>query len=333
MEYKISIIIPAYNLEQYICKTLDSVLAQTYPHLEIIVVNDGSKDGTGALIDGYGKGDPRVKVIHQENGGVTSARLRGIAEATGEWIGFVDGDDYVEPDMFARLLENALANHADISHCGYRMVFPDGRVDYYYNSGRMIPQEGIRGCYDLLAGAMVEPGLWNKLYHRKLFAGLDAWMDRSIKTNEDLLMNFYLFRQSQGAIFEDICPYHYVLRRGSAATSRMNQNKLRDPRKVLHRIMDEAEPALMPALMPRLTRLLIYGAVMSLGDQRELIAPYRKEVRRELWGRLWAILCGSECSSKLKIMALWAAVCPASYRWVHNAYRKRSGLDKKYSID
>jgi hypothetical protein len=102
---------------------------------------------------------------------------------------------------------------------------------------------------------------------------------------------------------------------------------------VLHRILEEAEPALMPALMPRLTRILVYGAAMSLGQQRELIAPYRAEVRKELRERLWSLLSGSDCSPKLKIMALWAAVWPASYRWVHTAYEKRTGLDKKYSID
>lgn len=333
MEHKISIIIPAYNIEKYICTTLDSVLAQTHSNLEVIVVNDGSRDATAALIDGYADKDRRVKAIHKENGGVTSARLRGVAEASGEWIGFVDGDDYVELQMFERLLENALAHNADISHCGYQMVFPDGHIDYYHNTGRVVTQEGKQGCFDLLEGSSIEPGLWNKLYRRELFAGLSEWMDRSIKINEDLLMNYYLFKQSRCTVFEDICPYHYVLRKGSAATSQLNQHKLRDPRKVLHLIMEDADPELMPALTPRLTRILVYGATMSLGDQRELIAPYRKEVRAELRGKLWSILTGSACNSKLKVMALWAAVWPASYRWVHDAYAQSTGLNKKYCID
>ena len=134
MDNKISIIVPAYNIETYLARTLDSVLAQTYQNIEVIVVNDGSKDGTGAVIDRYAAQDHRVKAIHKENGGVTSARFRGVAEATGDWIGFVDGDDTIEPQMYGRLLENALKYGADISHCGYRMVFLS-RVDYYYNTG------------------------------------------------------------------------------------------------------------------------------------------------------------------------------------------------------
>jgi glycosyltransferase involved in cell wall biosynthesis len=86
----ISIIVPAYNVESYISNALDSILAQTYTKIEIIVVNDGSKDRTRTIIDHYASIDNRIKAIHKENGGVTSARLRGVSEAAGEWIGFVD---------------------------------------------------------------------------------------------------------------------------------------------------------------------------------------------------------------------------------------------------
>lgn len=228
MDNKISIIVPAYNIETYLARTLDSVLAQTYRNIEVIVVNDGSKDGTGAVLDHYAAQDHRVKAIHKENGGVTSARLRGVAEATGEWIGFVDGDDLVEPDMYERLLENALKYDADISHCGYRMVFPS-RVDYYHNTGKLVEQDHDAGLRDLICGSFVEPALWNKLYRRALFTGITEKMDFSIKINEDVLMNYWLFKASRKSVYEDFCPYHYILRPGSAATSKLNEHKLRDP--------------------------------------------------------------------------------------------------------
>ena len=188
MNKLISVIIPAYNIQDYLGVTLDSILAQTYDNLDIIVVNDGSKDHTGAVADAYAKKDSRVRVIHKENGGVTSARLRGVAEARGEWIGFVDGDDLIEPDMYRHLLENALKYNADISHCGYQMVFPS-RVDYYYNTGKLVEQSRETGLRDLLSGGFVEPGLWNKLYRREMFTDLMQKMDFSIKINEDVLMN------------------------------------------------------------------------------------------------------------------------------------------------
>lgn len=332
MEHKISIIIPAYNIEKYICTTLDSVLAQTHSNLEVIVVNDGSRDATAALIDGYADKDRRVKAIHKENGGVTSARLRGVAEASGEWIGFVDGDDYVEPQMFERLLENALAHSADISHCGYQMVFPNGRVDYYHNTGRLVRQDGIQGCRDLLSSSFVEPALVNKLYRRELFSGLATWMDQSIRINEDLLMNYYLFLRAKASVFEDVCPYHYVLRRGSAATSRLNSHKLEDPLRVTHLIMEDAPKELHDVIIPKLTRQLVSGATRELGDQADLILPYRRAARKELRRRLGGILTGSS-SLKLKMMALWAAVWPASYCWIHRIYAHVSGIDKKYSIE
>ena len=331
MNTKISVIVPAYNIENYLARTLDSILAQTYTNIEIVVVNDGSKDGTAAIIDRYAVRDSRVKAIHKENGGVTSARLRGVAEATGEWIGFVDGDDDIAPDMYAKLMENAMAYGADISHCGYQMVFPGGKVDYYYNTGRIVEQDNTKGMWDLIEGGFVEPALWNKLYRRELFEGLSDWMDTSIRINEDLLMNFYLFRQAKKSVFEDICPYRYILRPGSAATSKLNEHKLRDPMKVTRILLKEAPKAVMPAVYCKWVRMLIGGATMSFGEQKDLIAPYRKETRKELRSHLVEILRNR--GWKLKIMALWAAVWPWSYGFVHMLYLKITGLDKKYSLE
>ena len=331
MNTKISVIVPAYNIASDLPRCLDSLIAQTYRNLEIIVVNDGSKDNTADVINAYAAQDGRIKAIHKENGGVTSARLRGVAEATGEWIGFVDGDDDIAPDMYAKLMENATGYGVDISHCGYQMVFPGGKIDYYYNTGRIVHQDNTKGLWDLIEGGFIEPGLVCKLYRRELFAGLSEWMDTSIRINEDLLMNFYLFRQAKKSVFEDICPYRYILRPGSAATSKLNEHKLRDPMKVTRILLKEAPEAVAPAVYCKWVRMLIGGATMSLGEQKDLIAPYRKETRRELRSHLREIL--RNCGWKLKIMALWAAVWPWSYGFVHEMYMKVTGLDKKYSLE
>lgn len=333
MTDKISIIVPAYNVASCIEATLDSIWEQTHRELELIVVDDGSTDGTGGLLDACAEKDSRMRVIHQKNGGVTCARLRGVAEATGDWIGFVDGDDFVEPQMYRQLLRNAAAYDGDISHCGYQMVFPDGHIDYYYNTGELLCQSGLEGCRELLSGRRVEPGLCNKLFRRELFDGLSDWMDGNIKINEDLLMNYYLFKHARQVVFEDVCPYHYLLRRGSAATSRLNEHKLCDPVRVLHRIMDDGVASLQPILLCRLTRQLIAVATMALDEQTCWAKPHRKEARKELRRRLGSILSGSACDVKLKIMALWASVWPSGYGWIHRVYAKKTGLDKKYSVD
>ena len=331
MDNKISIIVPAYNIETYLARTLDSILDQTYRNLEVIVVNDGSKDGTGAVLDRYAARDPRIRAIHKENGGVTSARLRGLAEATGEWIGFVDGDDLAEPDMYERLLENSLKYDADISHCGYRMVFPS-RVDYYHNTGKLVEQDHDAGLRDLICGSFVEPALWNKLYRRSLFAGITEKMDFSIKINEDVLMNYWLFKASRKSVYEDFCPYHYVLRPGSAATSKLNEHKLRDPMKVTRAIFDDADEMLRPTALARLARQLIGGASMDANEQPQLVTPYRRECRRELRQRLFSILRCSAVGGKLKLMALFTALCPWGYGLVHQLYARARGLDKIYDI-
>jgi hypothetical protein len=258
-----------------------------------------------------------------------------VAEATGEWVGFVDGDDFVEPDMYARLLENALKYDAQISHCGYKMVFPNGKTDYYYNSGKLVVQAGQQGCTDLLDGGFVEPGLVNKLYRKELFEGLSDWLDTSIRINEDLLMNFYLFRGIKTAVYEDFCPYQYVLRSGSTMISKVNVHKLQDPLKVRYILLQETQevPEWNMVVEGHLIYQLITGATMGLADQKELIKPHRRKVRKELRHRLPGILRGKTVGVKTKVMALWAAVWPASYGWVHRLYAKITGVDKKYSVE
>ncbi|OUQ02420.1 hypothetical protein B5E92_14680 [Erysipelatoclostridium sp. An15] len=164
MDDLLSIIIPAYNIEPYIGRCLESLIIQTYKNLEIIVVDDGSTDNTLSIIKEYCNKDNRINVIHKKNEGVSVARLIGMKKASGEYIGFVDGDDIVEKDMFEFLINNAKKYGTDISHCGYVMDFPDGHSDYYYNTGRIIIQNNSKGLEDLLGGKYIEPGLCNKIY-------------------------------------------------------------------------------------------------------------------------------------------------------------------------
>lgn len=331
---KISVIVPAYNVEDYIENTVKSICNQNYRNLEIILVDDGSKDQTPTILDNLAKIDNRIKVIHKKNGGVTSARICGIKEATGNWIGFVDGDDYIEPQMYEMLLNNALEYGADISHCGYQMVFPS-RVDFYYGTGRVVEQDFNTALKDLLEGTFVEPGLWNKLFHRSLLQSFleEEKMDLTIKNNEDLLMNFYLFRCSQKSIYVDDCPYHYILRKGSATTSNINESKLQDPLKVLKILEKETvyDNELQFIVKRRIVALLIRLSTMSLKENPKLICAYRKSARKELSKKISEILYG-KYSIKQKIMVIWVLTWPDSYMWVHALYARVTGLDRKYDI-
>ena len=162
----------------------------------------------------YKNKDNRVTVIDKKNEGACIARNTGIHLAKGDYIGFVDGDDTVDDDMFETLVKNAIDYNADISHCGYKMVFPS-RTDYYYNTCDIVIQDNHKGLKDLLKADRVEPGLWNKIYKSSLFE--DIRLNEKIRYNEDLLANFYLFKKAKKSVFYDKCLYNYMIRKGSAA--------------------------------------------------------------------------------------------------------------------
>lgn len=216
MEETISIILPTYNAGEYIVRTLKSVCGQTYSKLEIIVVDDGSTDNTLAICKEYAKIDNRIKVYTKANEGVTKARDFGIGRATGEFIGFVDSDDTIEPEMYEVLYNNIKKYDADISHCGYKTVDSDGNINYYHNTQILRLQNNAEGIIDLIKGEEVEPSLCNKLYKHSLFSNLEY--DKNIKINEDYLLNLFLFGRAKKSIFEDKPLYNYHLNDNSGST-------------------------------------------------------------------------------------------------------------------
>lgn len=331
---KISVVVPVYNIENYINKTVESICNQTYRNIEIILVDDGSSDNSGRIIDEIAAKDSRVKVIHQKNGGVTFARISGIRIASGDWIGFVDGDDYIESDMYETLLKNAIKHHADISHCGYQMVFPS-RVDYYHNSKNLVIQNHETGLYDILSGDYIEPGLWNKLYRADIVKKVidQGLIDSSIRINEDLLMNYYFFKLSDTSVFYDICPYHYILRKGSAATSKVNKSKLYDPIKVQQIILKDANgnKLLTQVVYGRLASFYINGSIMNNPDREEFIDEYIAMCRRELKRIKEPFLEGNR-SRISKIKYHLCSFSPTLYRVFHKFYAIAKGTYNKYEV-
>ena len=324
----ISIIVPAYNIAPYLPRCLESLTAQAHRHLEIIVIDDGSTDETGAIIDDWTGKDSRIKAIHKENGGVSSARLAGIAAAKGEWIGFVDGDDFAEPEMFAHLLKNALEHDVDISHCGYQMVFPDGHIDMYYNTGRKDLFDHDTGLEALIRGEYLEPGLCNKLYRRQLFDGLTDWLDLSIRFNEDLLMNYYLFSRAEFSYYEDLPLYHYMLRKGSASTSKPQRFKITDPVRVMESILAETvgKPALYRAAAERYLRVLI-GTAQQRAWPDEAVAARQK--LKDSLRRFRSV----NVSEKVRLMAFGVAYLTPLYLLVRRIYDRVTGINKKYDLE
>ena len=278
----ISVIIPAYNVAPWLPRCLDSVLAQAYSKLEIIVVDDGSADNTRQVMEDYAARDGRIRPIFKENGGVTSARLAGVAAATGEWVGFADGDDAIDPDMYRHLLENAHAYGADISHCGHRVEFPDGRVAYVHNTGGLRQQDNLTGLRDLLDGGQVESSLCTKLYRRELFAGLAERMNPAIKNNEDYLMNYFLFSRAKRSVYEDFCPYRYILRENSASFRQLNEHSLFDPIRVRELIVEDSGSEIREDARRALMRNLLFAYAQLSVHPEKRYDEWRRRVRAEM---------------------------------------------------
>lgn len=229
----LTVFTPAYNRAHTIGRTYKSLCSQKCKDFVWLIVDDGSTDSSAKIIDDYADlYRDVIKILHIKNSGVSVARMKGVLAAKGDWIGLTDGDDVIEPDMYERLFDNAQKYNADISHCGYQMVFSDGRINYFHNTDKIRIQDKDTGIKDLLDGSIVEPGLCNKLYKSSLFSDFFDKVDLNIKINEDLLWNYYLFLKSQKSVFEDFCPYHYIVRMTSASRQKLNKNLIFDPIKV-----------------------------------------------------------------------------------------------------
>lgn len=317
---KISIVVPVYNLQDYIEHCISSILTQTHQNLEILIVDDGSTDDSRNLINRIAESDQRIVPIFKENGGVTSARLAGIEKATGEWIGFVDGDDEIEADMYERLLNNAIKYKADISHCGYQMIFYDGRVNYFHNSGCLVQQDRTTGLKDLLDGSLVEPGLWNKLFHKTLFHSLlrSKVMNPDIKINEDLLMNYILFSESKMSVFEDICKYQYIVRENSASRAKLNEHKIFDPIRVRQIILDNCFEEIRMDAEKALLRTCVYTFCTLVMDKQPL-KNEKKDVRAVISEHYH---CIEYLPITTKILAILIIKLPICFSIMYSLYSK-----------
>ncbi|RVT97535.1 glycosyltransferase [Rhodovarius crocodyli] len=167
---EVSVVVPAYKVSAWLDECLDSLASQTLERLEVIVVNDGSPDDTGDVADGWAARFPgRIQVIHKQNGGCASARNAGLAAARGEFVGFADGDDWVDPAMFAELYRAAILSGADVAQCGYAEAWADGS----YTSHRGAP-EGIGDwphvTEDTVALLTERPTIWRRIYRRDMLA-------------------------------------------------------------------------------------------------------------------------------------------------------------------
>lgn len=214
---KITIIIPAYNADPYLGICVDSVVAQTYKNLEIIIIDDGSTDGTAKLADELAELYNNIKVIHKPNGGVSSARNMALAAAEGEYIGFVDADDWIEPDMYELLAQAIELRGADLASCGVFYDAKDTEQYIIYKKTEVKPQiSDINSPYrDIMLVPQISGYLCNKLFKKELVTGL--FFEEKLAQNEDLLFVTEYLNSVTKMVNVEKRLYHY--RMGSSAPS------------------------------------------------------------------------------------------------------------------
>lgn len=205
--HKISIIIPVYNVEQYLAQCLNSVINQTYHNLEIILINDGSTDSCPQICDEYALQDDRIKVIHKKNGGLSDARNFGLTQATGDFISFIDSDDIVAADFCEKLLQASIEHKADIVECGF----------YKFENELDLPTGGVTAnatfelfetelALELLIKEYLKQIVWNKLYRKEVVAQLQFPVD---KINEDEYWTYKVFGNAKKIVKMQATLYFY----------------------------------------------------------------------------------------------------------------------------
>jgi glycosyltransferase involved in cell wall biosynthesis len=230
----ISIIVPVYKVEKYLDCCVQSILAQTYTNLEIILVDDGSPDASGQICDAWAKRDNRVHVIHKANGGASSARNAGLDVAKGEYIGFVDSDDYIDKDMYALMLEALCGSDVKIACCK-SLTFSVGSSPYSPMTGTYKKNiYGVKDALEKIFSFEMGTSFWRRLFHVSVFDGI-RFPEGQINEEYPLLVPITI--RAGGTVFLEQSLYYYRDRNdGVTGTAHTSLDKLGIVEKNLHLI-------------------------------------------------------------------------------------------------
>lgn len=333
---KISIIVPIYNMERYLDRCLTSLASQTLRDIEIVAVNDGSDDASLAILERYARGDPRFVVVDQPNGGVSAARNAGLAVCRGDYIGFVDPDDWADPGMYEALYRTAVKQNADIVMCGYRReygsyakekLYPYPELTVY--RGDEVQERVARRLLGPVGEELANPELldawgtvWSKLYRASLLLenGLRFTDLKRIGSNEDSLFNLEACLRASSFAFLNRPYYHYWRANEASLTARHNP-KLAEQFAVLFELMRQAaanggrEREDFRAALSNRIGLSLFGLGLNIAGSGNPASLRRKYA--EL-GKLLRIPLYREAARRLELRR-----CPPAWRlWMALAKRR-----------
>lgn len=223
MQPLISVIVPIYNVEKYLDRCVGSIINQTYKNLEIILVDDGSPDNCPKMCDDYAKKDSRIKVVHKENGGLSDARNAGMKFATGEYVSFIDSDDYISLDFYKTLLQAIIDNDSDIVECSVVKFYENEKFDEYSDDLKVTNYDTLDGLEGLINENPFKQHVWNKLYKTNIALDIPYAVG---KLNEDEFWTYQIFGKAKKVTRINKTMYYYFQRGSSIMGNSYNIKRL-----------------------------------------------------------------------------------------------------------
>lgn len=314
----ISIVVPIYNVEKYVENCIDSIIEQTYPNLEIILVDDGSTDSSPQICDEYSKSDSRIKVIHKVNGGLVSARKAGVRAATGDYIAYVDGDDWIEPNMYEQLFHKI--NGADVIICGVERDYGN-HISYEINKVKDGLYEGAELVDTIYKKMMytgvffergIQPHVYNVLFRADLLRHNQLQVSDEIRVGEDAACLYPVLLEARKICMTSECLYHYQMRDNSimGVKDKTELERYKILYDYLRRIFSEKKE-LKENLIDQLNYYMLFMLMLKeigiLQDGKELF-PYKGVSRNDKIAIYGAGRFGCEIVGYLKAQGEYSVV-------------------------
>lgn len=269
----ISIIVPIYNVEMYLEKCIQSIVTQTYYNLEIILVDDGSPDSCGQICDKWANRDNRIKVIHKKNGGLSDARNVGLKAAKGEYIAFVDSDDFIDTRLYEVLIKGLTKTLSDISCCKVIKVW--NQLDIGENNSEICkykvysPVDAMR---ELILDGNIQQVVWNKLYKKQVIDGIAF---EKGKCNEDEFWSYQVIAKAKRVVWVDFNGYYYVQRSSSIMGQSYSYKRL----DVIEAKVQRQK--FLEQYFPELTQIGKYNLLLSCLYQGQLVCEFLNDYNQK----------------------------------------------------
>ena len=314
----VSVIVPIYNVEDYLRHCLDSIISQTYQNLEIILVDDGSKDNSGKICDEYAERDKRIKIIHKKNGGLSDARNAGLDIAKGAFITLIDSDDWVDSDYVEQQVEGIEENDADMAITSHKVHYKKRVIDYATKEHKTYKPEEV--LERILYSKGVDLSAWAKLYRAELFDNIRYPKGRLY---EDAATTYKLIDRSKKIVINSISTYNY--RMNDKSISRCDFNPKKMDLIVSTKEMVDFVRAKYPHLARACKRRLKYSELSTyaqLAKSKKLYPEYQEKLSRMIRKGRLSVIIDPKTPSRDKLGLLFSVLGFRMFKLIWRGYEK-----------